>query len=222
MAHGSHSQMGTKIDQQGGTKLRAHKIHHSAYSLALRGSALEAPRPRAAGTRLRLRHATARRSPHVRPPVQHLGHRRSRLRPTTVVEQPRARLRTLQTPGRSEAVSTIGQRHAICLHAIVIAWTRHSPMLTHGTRRAAASVRSGAGVEGLRGVPDYWRGETGHAQGPATQPETGGRACHPPTAQPCPLCTDGWGACLFARVHVAAVRDEGWMGRRQSRHAMAL
>jgi hypothetical protein len=210
MAHGSHSQMGTKIGQQGGTKLRAHKIHHSAYSLALRGSALEAPRPRAAGTRLRLRHATARRSPHVRPPVQQLGHRRSRLRPTTVAEQPRARLRTLQTPRGSEAVSTIGQRPAICLHAIVIAWTRHSPMLTHGTRRAAARLVRAQEVEGLRGFPDYWRGETGHAQGPATQPETGGRVCRATHGATLPA-VHGWMGSMFARVHVAAVSDEGWV-----------
>jgi hypothetical protein len=198
MAHRLHSRMGTKIGQQGGTKLRAHKIHHSAYSLALRGSALEAPRPRAAGTRLRLRHATARRSPHVRPPVQQLGHRRSRLRPTTVAEQPRARLRTLQTPRGSEAVSTIGQRPAICLHAIVIAWTRHSPMLTHGTRRAAARLVRAQEVEGLRGFRTTGEERLGTRKVLPHNPKPVGACAVPPTAQPCPLCTDGWGACLLA------------------------
>ena len=216
MAHRLHSRMGTKIGQQGGTKLRAHKIHHSAYSLALRGSALEAPRPRAAGTRLRLRHATARRSPHVRPPVQQLGHRRSRLRPTTVVEQPRARLRTLQTGGqrlynRAEARDLLARHRDSVDEAFADA---------HGTRRAAARLVRAQEVEGLRGFPDYWRGETGHAQGPATQPETGGRVCRATHGATLPA-VHGWMGSMFARVHVAAVSDEGWMGRRQSRHAMA-
>ncbi len=89
-------------------------------------------------------------------------------------------------------------------------------MLAHGTRRAAALVRSGAGVEGLRGV---FRTTGEERLGtrkvlPHNPKPVGARATHPRRNPTRCARMDGEHVCLLAFTLQPCVTRGGWVGGR--------